>query len=75
MLEVIHDIGRAIRDKFHCVPKETPIYLFIDNAGGLGTTIAKEKYVKILEDHYNVKITWQVLNSPETNIIESNYLT
>ena len=69
MLEVIEDIGKAIRAKFHCVTLDKPITLFMDNAGGHGTVAAKEQYVKILQDKYNVIVSWQSLNSPETNIL------
>ena len=70
MLNVIEDIGKAIRAKFHWVSLDTPITLFMDNAGGHGTIVAKAQYIKILEEKYNVLITWQSPNSPETNILD-----
>ena len=70
MLSMIDEAGRAIRSKFHWVPKEKVIHLFMDNAGGHGTNEAKSKYEDILFDEYNVKIIWQIPNSPETNMLD-----
>ena len=70
MLDTVHDIGAAIRSKMYFVSPKVPIYLFMDNAGGHGTDDAKDKYVKILEELYNVIVDWQVPNSPETNMLD-----
>ena len=70
MLSHIFEIGKAIRKSFHWVEKKVPIYLIIANAGGHGTNDAKERYVKILKDYYNIVIKWQVPNSPELNILD-----
>ena len=70
MMGIIKEIGESIRRKFHWVPIEKPVHLFIDNAGGHGTEEAKDNYVKWLETEYNVKVIWQVPNSPETNLLD-----
>ena len=70
MMSVVNEIGSAIRDKFHFIPKITPVYLYIDNAGGHGTDLIKDQYTKILKDTYNVCIKWQCPNSPETNMLD-----
>ena len=49
MLSHIDDIGQAIRTKYHWVDKKVPIYLFMDNAGGHGTTDTKQQYENILK--------------------------
>ena len=46
------------------------VHLFMDNAGGHGTELAKMEYVDILKHHFNVEVNWQVSNSPETNILD-----
>jgi hypothetical protein len=70
MMESIHDIGSSIREKMSWVPRNHPIHLFIDNAGGHGTNEGKDEYEKILKKDYNVILTWQVPNSPETNMLD-----
>ena len=70
MMNVIKDIGESIRRSFHWVPREKPVHLFMDNAGGHGTEETKDNYVKLLETEYNVKVIWQVPNSPETNLLD-----
>ena len=70
MMSHIRDIGRAIRSTYSFLPATHPIFLFMDNAGGHGTELAKMEYVDILQTHYNVEICWQVSNSPETNILD-----
>jgi hypothetical protein len=70
MMDTIHEIGKAIRDKMDHVPVWEPIHLFIDNAGGHGTNKGKEEYEKILHDDYFVILNWQVPNSPEMNMLD-----
>ena len=70
MLDSIDEIGSSIREKMKWVPKTDPIHLFIDNAGGHGTNEGKDKYEKILKDKFNIILTWQVPNSPETNMLD-----
>ena len=70
MLGIVDDMGKAIRAAFHWVPQSTPIHLFMDNAGGHGTELAKLEYTDILKSDYNIDIEWQVSQSPETNILD-----
>ena len=70
MMDVIDEIGSSIREAYSWVDLDTPIYLFVDNAGGHGKTVVKEVYVNILKDKYNVLVEWQVPNSPETNMLD-----
>jgi hypothetical protein len=70
MLDVVNEIRSKIRSAYHWLDFDTPIYLFIDNAGGHGTVGAKEEYEQILLTNWNVKIFWQPPNSPEVNQLD-----
>jgi len=70
MLEKIPAIGGALREKFHWVPENETIYLFMDNAGGHGTNDAIQEYTNRLWADYKVQIVWQVPRSPETNMLD-----
>ena len=41
MINSINQIGITIRDAFHWVPRDVPIYLYMGNAGGHGTDAIK----------------------------------
>lgn len=69
MLESVNEIRTAIRKAFHFVDKTEMIYLVLDNAGGHGTAVAKEEFVRILRHKHIVKVIWQVPNSPDTNLL------
>ena len=70
MMNIIEEMGESIREAFHWVPRSKSIHLFMDNAGGHGTELAKMEYINILKTHFNVEVIWQVSNSPKTNILE-----
>ena len=70
MMDIIHEIGAAIRAKMPHVPYWIPIHLFMDNAGGHGTDVAKDEYENFLLEDYNVQIIWHCPNSPETNMLD-----
>ena len=70
MMEHIHEIGKSIRQAHSFLLENTPIYLFMDNAGGHGKTEIKKEYEKILKENYNVLIEWQVPQSLETNMLD-----
>ena len=70
MMDNMHLIGKSIRDAYSFLDSKTPVYLFMDNAGGHGKTVVKAAYMKILKDSYNVHIEWQVPHSPETNMLD-----
>jgi len=36
MLEAMRRVGTSMREVFHWVPEDKPVYLFMDNAGGHG---------------------------------------
>ena len=69
MLSHIEKIGEAIRTSYHWVKEEVPIYLIMDNAGGHGTNEAKEAYIQILKERFNIEVIWQIPNSPELNML------
>jgi hypothetical protein len=74
MLDSVHDVGVSIRSSMHWLSKDTqPIILFMDNAGGHGTNVAKMEYVRILKEEYNIIVEWQVPNSPETNLLDLGF--
>ena len=54
----------------HWTPKETPIYLVMDNAGGHGTKDAIQEYADELKEEHNIVILWQILCLPETNLLD-----
>ena len=71
MLNQVDAIGKAIRYAYrNVVSDKFPIYLVMDNAGGHGTVEAKQTFVERLEMVYNVRVNWQVPNSPDTNMLD-----
>ena len=51
---IMPDVGAAIREKFEHVPRDKPIFLFLDNAGGHGTDECVRQYVEMLKNEHNV---------------------
>ena len=70
MLDTMPDIGAAIREKMPWVPREQPIYLQMDNAGGHGTKAAVDEYTQLLRDRHNVHVIHQSPRSPEVNALD-----
>jgi hypothetical protein len=70
MLDNIRKVGKAIREKFHWVPRPQKCYLVMDNAGGHGTEEAIKKYTDILETEFDIEIIHQIPRSPETNVLD-----
>jgi len=70
MLQVMDEVGKAIREKYHWVAPNEIIYLGMDNAGGHGTDVATQQYSSDLWDKYNIQIVWQIPRSPETNKLD-----
>jgi len=70
MTKVMPEVGQAIRSAYHWVLPRTPIFLYLDNAGGHGTQEAVDAYVKALKDDYNVICIHQRPRSPATNILD-----
>ena len=70
MLGVMNEVGQSIRTKFHWVPATIEIDLLLDNAGGHGTDEAKAEYTDMLKERYNIRVVWQVPQSPETNMLD-----
>jgi hypothetical protein len=73
LLQSLEGVGTSIRAALHWVDNEEPIYLFIDNAGGHGTSEAKGKYEDKLLNKYKIIVVWQVPNSPETNLLDLGF--
>ena len=69
MLQWMPKVGQAMRDTYHWIPITEKLYLVMDNAGGHGTSDAKDIYVNAMKE-YNVEIIWQVPRSPETNMLD-----
>ena len=44
--------------------------MYMDNAGGHGTDEIKREYVSILKRSHNIIVEWQIVNSPETNLLD-----
>lgn len=70
MSEVMPRVGKVIRDAYHFVDDDTPIYLFLDNAGGHGTKDIVDMYARKLKDDWNVICVHQRLRSPVTNMLD-----
>lgn len=70
MEKVMPEVGKAIRDAYHWVHEDVPIFLFLDNAGGHGTQEVVDAYVKMLEDEHNVVCIHQRPRSPCTNMLD-----
>ena len=70
MDDVMPDVGKAIREAYHWVPHDIPIYLYMDNAGGHGKKHIVDKYVATLKDDHNVIIRHQRPRSPATNMLD-----
>jgi hypothetical protein len=70
MLDTVEEVGQSICHKMHWVSTETPIILFMDNAGGHGSNNAKQEYERIIFENFNILVEWQVPNSPDTNLLD-----
>ena len=70
MLQTMPSVGKAIRDAHHWVSFDTPIFLYLDNAGGHGTKEIVDKYVADLKTKYNVICVHQRPRSPATNMLD-----
>lgn len=70
MIPAMDRVGQAIRKAYHWVSPTETCYLVIDNAGGYGTSEAKEKYVAMLEKVYNITTIFQIPRSPYTNVLD-----
>ena len=70
MFSTIIRVGKSIREKFHWVPMHEKVYLFIDDAGGHGTNEAINEYDKNLMIDFNIKLVFQVLRTPYSNILD-----
>jgi hypothetical protein len=68
MLKRIPLVGAAMREKYHWVPMETPLYyLVMDNAGGHDMNDAIANYVHTMKELYNIEIIHQIPRGPEMN--------
>ena len=56
MERIMDDVGKSIREHYEKlgVERETPIFLFLDNAGGHGTKETVGAYVASLKEDHNV---------------------
>ncbi len=70
MLRVLPQIATMIHQQLHWVPRDEPIYLVMDNAGGHGTKEAREEYTRRLRDDFNIVIIQQSACSPEVNALD-----
>ena len=63
-------IGKAMREKYYWMKKETAIYLVINNAGGHGTNDCVQEYTDRLRTEYNIQMIQRVLRSPFANVLD-----
>jgi hypothetical protein len=69
MMDNMDGIGAAIRQKFWWVPRDVPIELIMDNAGGHGTKDCIKDYIDMLKTNHNVIVRHKIPRSPDTNIL------
>ena len=69
MLEIMPKVGKAIRDAHFWVEAYKPIYLVLDSAGGYGTKEVIAQYKAMMKNDYNIIPVHQILQSPETNLL------
>ena len=70
MEKIMPLVGRAIRNAHHWVSFSTPIFLYLDNAGGHGTKDVVDQYVADLRKIWNVICVHQRPRSPATNMLD-----
>jgi hypothetical protein len=70
MLETMLTISAQIHQQMPWIPRETPIYLIMDNARGHGTIAARDEYTRRLRNEHNVVIKFQPPCSPEVNALD-----
>ena len=70
MLSAMDRVGKSIREAYHWIPPSEKCYLVMDNAGGHGTDDAIEKYIKMLDEKYNITTIFQIPRSPYTNVLD-----
>ena len=70
MVDTMPEVGQSIRDAYHWVPSSSPIFLYMDNAGGHGRKEVVNDYVKMLREKYNVICVHQRPRSPESNMLD-----
>ena len=70
MTRTMPKVGKAIRDSYHWVDMEIPIFLYLDNAGGHGTNECVDAYKHMLYEEYNVVCVHQCPRSPATNMLD-----
>ena len=70
MKKTMPEVGKAIRAAYHWVPKNDPIFLLLDNAGGHGTNQVVDDYVKMLKKEFNIECIHQCPRSPCTNMLD-----
>ena len=59
-----------MRNKYHWVPRDEEIYIYLDNTGSHGIKEAVETYVNNLARDHNVICVHQRPRSPESNILD-----
>ncbi len=70
MLQTMPAIRAEIRQKMPWIPRDQPIYLILDNAGGHGTRQAINEYTRQLRDQHDVILKFQPPCSPELNALD-----
>mmetsp|Transcript_16980 Transcript_16980/g.25926 ORF Transcript_16980/g.25926 Transcript_16980/m.25926 type:complete len:88 (-) Transcript_16980:59-322(-) len=70
MVEAMPLIGAAIHSKMSFVPRDVPIHLNLDNAGGHGTKEAILTYCHQLAESFNIILVHQLPRSPELNMLD-----
>ncbi len=70
MLRILPEIATEICQQLHIVPRNEPIYLVMDNAGGHRKQEAREEYTRRLRDGFNIVIIQQSACSPEVSALD-----
>ena len=67
---VMPEVGKVIRQKYHWVSLDIPVFLFLDNAGGHGTDEVVARYVADLKREFNVICVHQRSRSLATTMLD-----
>ena len=70
MLVAMDKVGKAVRDAHHWVPRDSPCYVVMDDAGGHGTETAIDECENSLREKCDIEIIFQVPRSPCANLLD-----
>ena len=70
MKKIMRTVTNEIRNYYFWVLLITKIYLVIDTSGGHRINETIKEYMNMILQQYDIKLFYQVPNSPETNLLD-----